>query len=84
MAAPKLEVCCWKFTQFHPSDLFVMAGASHLTLDSSLTYGHSGVPLHGIQFYLKDWEEGGYFANDKPNPRGEIVIGSHTISQGGL
>ena len=47
-----------------------MTGACHITNNNSLTYGHCGVPLHSNRFYLEDWEEGGYSANDKPNPRG--------------
>ncbi|OTF78687.1 hypothetical protein BLA29_010238, partial [Euroglyphus maynei] len=29
-----------------------------------------------------DWPEGGYSANDKPNPRGEIVVGSRQVALG--
>lgn len=36
---------------------------------------HTGVPFHSVKYYLKDWSEGGYSPADKPNPRGEIVIG---------
>lgn len=31
---------------------------------------------------LDDWEEGGYTLKDKPNPRGEILIGSSAMSDG--
>ena len=31
---------------------------------------------------LENWEEGGYRVSDKPNPRGEIVIGGENISAG--
>ncbi|KAH9394833.1 Long-chain-fatty-acid--CoA ligase 4 [Tyrophagus putrescentiae] len=59
-----------------------MTGACHITNNNSLTYGHCGVPLHSNRFYLEDWEEGGYSANDKPNPRGEVVVGGENISLG--
>lgn len=42
---------------------------------SDFSYGSAGVPYHGLKYYLEDWPEGGYSANDKPNPRGEIVVG---------
>lgn len=44
--------------------------------------GNCGFPLWGVQVRLLDWEEGGYFATDKPHPRGEIVLGSHSVSDG--
>lgn len=28
-----------------------------------------------MKLRLEDWKEGGYSASDKPNPRGEIVVG---------
>ena len=47
-----------------------------------LSYGRVGAPLHGVKLRLKDWREGGYFATDKPNPRGEIVIGGDALTMG--
>lgn len=47
-----------------------------------LSYGNVGVPYHSFKYYLKDWTEGGYSVNDKPNPRGEIVTSSNTIANG--
>lgn len=59
-----------------------MTGASHMTSNDTLTYGHVGLPVHSSPFYLDDWPEGGYSANDKPNPRGEIIVGGDNISIG--
>ena len=59
-----------------------MTGGSHMSAEADLGYGNVGVPFHSVQFYLKDWPEGGYFATDKPNPRGEIVVGGDIISSG--
>lgn len=59
-----------------------MTGASHMTNNDSLRYGHVGLPVHSNVFYLDDWPEGGYHASDKPNPRGEIVVGGENISVG--
>ena len=36
----------------------------------------------GIKLRLDDWEEGGYTLKDKPNPRGEIVVGVNALSDG--
>lgn len=44
--------------------------------------GCSGVPLPGAQVKLVPWPEGGYFPSDKPNPRGELLLGGDFISQG--
>jgi len=44
--------------------------------------GLVGPPFAGCEIRLIDWEEGNYRVTDKPNPRGEIVIGSHSISKG--
>lgn len=49
---------------------------------NDISLGRSGVPYYSIKYYLKDWPEGGYSSEDKPNPRGEIVIGGDTIAQG--
>lgn len=31
---------------------------------------------------LISWEEGGYTTSDKPMPRGEIVVGGHSVTAG--
>ena len=59
-----------------------MAGGSHVLEMQDLNYGTVGVPYHSFKFYLEDWEEGGYSASDKPNPRGEIVVGGDSIASG--
>ncbi|KAH9375903.1 hypothetical protein HPB48_012543 [Haemaphysalis longicornis] len=41
-----------------------------------------GAPLSGINVRLVDWPEGNYRSSDKPNPRGEIVVGGPSISKG--
>ncbi len=41
-----------------------------------------GPPTVGIQIALTNWEEGNYRVTDKPRPRGEILIGGPSISQG--
>ena len=40
-----------------------------------LSTGSSGPPLQGVQIRLINWEEGGYRVTDKPQPRGEVILG---------
>lgn len=47
-----------------------------------LTFGRVGAPLNGVRVRMVDWPEGGYSVNDKPNPRGELIVGGPMISQG--
>ena len=44
--------------------------------------GFVGQPLDGILIKLIDWEEGNYRVTDKPNPRGEVVIGGESVTKG--
>lgn len=57
------------------------ASATLMDVDD-LNVGHVGAPLAGVQIKLVDWAEGGYRVNDKPLPRGEIVIGGKNITAG--
>lgn len=47
-----------------------------------LSYGRVGGILQGVKVKLISWDEGNYHPNDKPNPRGEILIGGDCISVG--
>lgn len=47
-----------------------------------MTSGFAGVPMEGAFIRLVDWKEGGYTFDDKPNPRGEVVIGGESVAQG--
>jgi long-chain acyl-CoA synthetase len=47
-----------------------------------LSFGRVGAPLFGVKLRLIDWREGGYYATDKPHPRGEVLIGGPHITQG--
>jgi len=44
--------------------------------------GHTGAPNFGVLLKLIDWEDGGYRSTDKPNPRGEIVVGGKCVTKG--
>ncbi|KAI1893199.1 hypothetical protein AGOR_G00121240 [Albula goreensis] len=44
--------------------------------------GRVGAPLVCSEITLRSWEEGGYHSTDKPNPRGEILIGGPNVTMG--
>ncbi|XP_068686442.1 long-chain-fatty-acid--CoA ligase 4-like [Montipora capricornis] len=46
------------------------------------TTGRVGPPIISTEIKLVSWQEGNYTINDKPYPRGEIVIGGPSISLG--
>lgn len=47
-----------------------------------LKNGNVGEPLEGTYGKLVDWEEGGYTTKDKPYPRGELLLGGSSITNG--
>ncbi|XP_057255429.1 long-chain-fatty-acid--CoA ligase 4 isoform X2 [Pezoporus wallicus] len=57
-------------------------GAGTITEATDYSTGKVGAPLICCEIKLKDWQEGGYTNKDKPNPRGEIVIGGPNVSMG--
>ncbi|KAL2924300.1 Long chain acyl-CoA synthetase 8 [Bienertia sinuspersici] len=57
------------------------AGAAFSEWDDN-TVGRVGPPLPCCYIKLVSWEEGGYTTSDKPMPRGEIVIGGHSVTVG--
>ena len=59
-----------------------ISGAATATDRYNTIYGSVGAPLYYNQVKLIDWEEGGYSAHDKPNPRGEIVVHSESVATG--
>ncbi len=44
--------------------------------------GRAGYPLVSCEIRLVDWDEGQYKNTDKPNPRGEILIGGKVVANG--
>ncbi|XP_076331044.1 fatty acid CoA ligase Acsl3-like isoform X3 [Tachypleus tridentatus] len=57
------------------------AGTTTMGVGDNST-GRVGPPLKGCYVCLDDWEEGGYYKTDKPNPRGEIMVGGNTVTKG--
>ncbi|XP_063288213.1 long-chain-fatty-acid--CoA ligase 4 isoform X2 [Pelobates fuscus] len=57
-------------------------GAGTITEVSDYSTGKVGAPLTCCEIKLRDWQEGGYTNEDKPHPRGEIIIGGKNVSMG--
>ncbi|XP_053179890.1 long-chain-fatty-acid--CoA ligase 4 [Scomber japonicus] len=57
-------------------------GAGTITEVVDISTGRVGAPLICCEVRLRDWAEGGYTSNDKPNPRGEILIGGPNVTMG--
>uniref|UniRef100_A0A672QMD0 long-chain-fatty-acid--CoA ligase n=1 Tax=Sinocyclocheilus grahami TaxID=75366 RepID=A0A672QMD0_SINGR len=57
-------------------------GAGTISDLADYSTGRVGAPLVCSEIMLKDWEEGGYFSTDKPNPRGEILMGGPNVTMG--
>ncbi|NXP59998.1 ACSL4 ligase, partial [Chloropsis cyanopogon] len=57
-------------------------GAGTITEVADYSTGRVGAPLICCEIKLRDWQEGGYTNQDKPNPRGEIIIGGPNVSMG--
>ncbi|CAF3068503.1 unnamed protein product [Rotaria socialis] len=47
-----------------------------------ITIGRAGYPLVSCEIRLENWDEGQYKNTDKPNPRGEILIGGKVVANG--
>jgi long-chain acyl-CoA synthetase len=47
-----------------------------------ITSGRTGYPLVSCELRLVDWNEGQYKTTDKPNPRGEVLIGGTVVAEG--
>ncbi|XP_054453376.1 long-chain-fatty-acid--CoA ligase 4 [Anoplopoma fimbria] len=57
-------------------------GAGTITEVVDISTGRVGAPLICCEIRLRDWAEGGYTSRDKPNPRGEILIGGPNVTMG--
>ncbi|KAM7418027.1 hypothetical protein PAMA_017594 [Pampus argenteus] len=57
-------------------------GAGTITEVVDISTGRVGSPLICCEVRLRDWADGGYTSKDKPNPRGEILIGGPNVTMG--
>ncbi|UYV72830.1 ACSL4 [Cordylochernes scorpioides] len=54
----------------------------HMCAVNDRTIGVVGPPVSIAKIKLIDWPEGNYYTMDKPNPRGEIVVGGPCVAMG--
>ncbi|CAF1232867.1 unnamed protein product, partial [Didymodactylos carnosus] len=47
-----------------------------------ISIGRTGYPLISTELRLQNWDEGQYRNTDRPNPRGEIILGGKMVSVG--
>ncbi|XP_054647252.1 long-chain-fatty-acid--CoA ligase 4 [Dunckerocampus dactyliophorus] len=57
-------------------------GAGTISEVADNSTGRVGAPLICCEIRLRDWAEGGYTSKDKPNPRGEVLIGGPNVTMG--
>jgi len=57
-------------------------GAGTLMVDGDRRPNQVGIPLNSLQIQLREWKDGNYAPTDKPKPRGEILIGGDSVTQG--
>lgn len=58
------------------------SGPATLMDPDDTTADRVGAPLPGFYIRLIDWPEGNYSTSDKPNPRGEIIVGGAAVAKG--
>lgn len=59
-------------------------GGVYICNPDDLFFGVCGTPMDQVLAQLVDWPEGGYCTSDKPNPRGELLIGGEMVAGGYL
>eukprot|EP00092_Neocalanus_flemingeri_P032347 GFUD01035167.1.p1 GENE.GFUD01035167.1~~GFUD01035167.1.p1 ORF type:complete len:409 (-),score=105.28 GFUD01035167.1:4-1140(-) len=53
-----------------------------LQVPGTMGVGVCGGPMAGMEIRLINWDEGNYKITDKPNPRGELVLGGNPVTRG--
>ncbi|CAF1080787.1 unnamed protein product [Rotaria sordida] len=69
-------------TLFQGYGLTETCAAATIADQFDTSVGRAGYPLVSCEIRLIDWEEGHYHNTDKPNPRGEILIGGKVVADG--
>ncbi|XP_072180293.1 long-chain-fatty-acid--CoA ligase 4-like [Diadema setosum] len=73
---------CFNCSLIQGYGLTETCGVACVSESQDLRIGHVGPPLTTTQVKLVDWPEGGYTNQDKPNPRGEVIVGGNNIAMG--
>ncbi|CAF1425087.1 unnamed protein product [Adineta steineri] len=69
-------------TLFQGYGLTETCAAATIADQYDTSVGRVGYPLVSCEIRLRNWDEGNYKNTDKPNPRGEILIGGKIVAQG--
>ncbi|KAH7941366.1 hypothetical protein HPB49_012732 [Dermacentor silvarum] len=72
-------LCCHVIEAYGLTETCAVATVNDID-DTSV--GRVGAPVPGCYLRLVDWPEGSYCTADKPNPRGEIVVGGPCVALG--
>nr|XP_037275661.1 long-chain-fatty-acid--CoA ligase 3-like [Rhipicephalus microplus] len=72
-------LCCQVVEAYGMTETCAVATANDAD-DTSV--GRVGAPVPGTYVRLVDWPEGAYHVFDKPNPRGEVVVGGPCVARG--
>ncbi|XP_054708359.1 fatty acid CoA ligase Acsl3-like [Uloborus diversus] len=74
--------CCLNVQVLQGYGLTETAASSTIQDFDDYSSGRVGAPLSTCKLRLVDWDEGSYHVTDKPNPRGEIVVGGDCLTNG--
>ncbi|XP_037503232.1 fatty acid CoA ligase Acsl3 [Rhipicephalus sanguineus] len=74
-------LCCQVIEAYGMTETCAVATANDV---DDISVGRVGAPVPGSYVRLVDWPEGAYRVSDKPNPRGEVVVGGPCVAQGYL
>merc|ERR1712013_844850 len=53
-----------------------------LQVPGTMDIGLCGGAMAGMEVRITNWEEGTYKITDKPNPRGELILGGNSVTRG--
>jgi len=53
-----------------------------LQVPGTMDIGLCGGAMAGMEVRITNWEEGNYKITDKPNPRGELILGGNSVTRG--
>eukprot|EP00057_Strongylocentrotus_purpuratus_P010653 XP_011665127.1 PREDICTED: long-chain-fatty-acid--CoA ligase 4 [Strongylocentrotus purpuratus] len=73
---------CFNSSLIQGYGLTETCGVACVSESRDMRIGHVGPPVTTTQVKLVDWPEGGYTNKDKPNPRGEVIVGGQNIAMG--
>ncbi|XP_078312564.1 long-chain-fatty-acid--CoA ligase 4-like [Crassostrea virginica] len=73
---------CFRCPVLQGYGLTETCGAGTISEVDDISTGRVGAPLICCEIRLRDWPEGNYTSQDKPYPRGEILVGGGNIVQG--